>query len=119
MEVIFIYHCLFIFWNIGRIVWENRFKYLNPIEKYSLFFSYQYGDSYHFKRNDIRLMRRFYLDFPIYYHSLNKISWEQFKEILVLNDKDERYFYYYLSLFFNSDLQETKEFISNEYYVRI
>ena len=119
MEVIFIYHYLFIFWNIGKRVWENRDSYLNPIKKYSEFYSYYYGNSYMFTREDIRLMRRFYLDFPIFYKSMNKISWEQYKEILRLDNKKERFFYYYLSIFFNCDINDTKEFISNDYFIRI
>ena len=110
---------VYTFWKIGRLVWNKRSNYFNPIEKFSLIFSYFYGNSYYFDRNDIRLMRRFYLDFPIFYEEMNKISWNQYKEIMILNNKKERYFYYYLSLFFSSDISETKELILNDYYSRI
>lgn len=113
------YQSVYNFWNIGRLVWQKRNYYSNPIEKYSLFFSYFYGCSSLFKRDDIKIMRRFYLDFPIFYNELNNISWSQYKVILSLNDKNERYFYYFLSQFFSCSLNETKEFISNNYYYRI
>jgi len=119
MEVIFIYHYLFIFWNIGKKVWDSRDKCLNPVEKISSLCSYYYGNSHLFNREDVKLMRRFYLDFPIFYNSMSKITWEQYKKILVLNNKEERHFYYYLSIFFNSNLDETIEFITNDYFVRI
>ena len=106
-------------WNIGRLVWNKRESYDNPIEKISLICSYFYGNSFLFNREDIRLMRKFYLDFPIYYESMNKITWNQYREILALDDRKERYFYFYLSIFFSSDLLETKEFILNDYYSRI
>lgn len=64
-------------------------------------------------------MERFYLNFPIYYPKLNNITWDQYKLLLMIEDKKERYFYFYLSLFFNSDIDETKEFINNNYFLRI
>jgi hypothetical protein len=113
------YHSIYNFWNIGRLVWKNRNYYLNPVEKFSIFFSYFYGSSNSFSRDDIKIMRRFYLDFPIFYNDLNKITWAQYKEILVLKSKEERYFYFFVSLFFSSNLNETKDFINNNYFHRI
>lgn len=110
---------IYTFWNIGRLVWNKRNRYNNSIERFSLLCSYYYGNSFLFNREDIRLMRRLYLDFPIYYKTMNKITWNQYKEILTLNDKGERFFYYYLSVFFDSDINETKDFILNDYYSRI
>lgn len=106
-------------WKIGKNVHNNREKYNNVVEKYSDYFSYYFGNSYLFTRDNIHLMERFYLNFPIYYDKLNNISWEQYKLLLKIKDKKERFFYFYLSLFFNSNLDETNEFINNNYYVRI
>lgn len=64
-------------------------------------------------------MERFYLNFPIYYSKLDNITWDQYKLLLMIEDKKERFFYFYLSLFFNSDIDETKEFINNNYFLRI
>lgn len=106
-------------WKIGKNVHSNREKYNNVVEKYSDYFSYYFGNSYLFTRDNIHLMERFYLNFPIYYDKLNNISWEQYKLLLKIRDKKERFFYFHLSLFFNSDFDETNEFIDNNYYVRI
>lgn len=93
--------------------------YENIIDKLSTYFSYYFGNSFLFTRSNIRFMRRFYLQFPIYYSNLENISWEQFLLILNINDKDESLFYFFLVLFFKSNLQETFEFIENNYYNRI
>lgn len=108
-----------IIWKIGKIVYDSKDKYENVVEKVSNYFSYYYGNSSFFTRCNVNLMKRFYLEFPIYYKDLEKISWDQYMLILSLNDKRERYFYFYLSLFFKSDLLETAEFINNNYYFRI
>ena len=47
------------------------------------------------------LMELFYLNFPIYYSKLNNITWDQYKLLFTIDDKEERLFYFYLSLFFN------------------
>ena len=69
-------------WKIGKNVHSNREKYNNVVEKYSDYFSYYFGNSYLFTRDNIHLMERFYLNF-------------------------------------HSNLDETNEFIDNNYYVRI
>ena len=81
--------------------------------------SYYFGNSYLFTRDNIHFMERFYLNFPIYYSKLDNITWDQYKLLLMIEDKKERFFYFYLSLFFNSDIDETKEFINNNYFLRI
>ena len=110
---------LFCFWKIGKIAYEKQYQYDNIIEKLSNYCSYYYGDSQLFTRENIHMMKRFYLNFPIFYNSLQKISWEQFELLLMLPNKKERVFYFYLSLFFHSDYDETFSFISNHYYQRI
>ena len=108
---------LLLFWNIGKKVYENTDYY--AVEKYSTYYSYYYGNSYMFSRENIRFMKLFYICFPIYYKKLNNISWNQYKLLFNINDRKERLFYFYLSLFFNSDLTETQSFIENNYYIRI
>ena len=63
---------LLLFWNIGKKVYENTDNY--AVEKYSTYYSYYYGNSYMFSRENIRFMKLFYLCFPIYYRKLNNIS---------------------------------------------
>ncbi|MBQ9018918.1 MAG: hypothetical protein IJ097_01230 [Bacilli bacterium] len=108
---------LLLFWNIGKKVYEDKSS--NAIEKYSNHYSYYYGNSYLFNRENIRLMKVFYICFPIFYKRLNKISWEQYKLLFKINNRRERLFYFYISLFFNSNFEETNDFITNDYYIRI
>ena len=108
---------LLLFWNIGKQVYED--DGYNTIEKYSNYYSYYYGNSYLFNRENIRLMKVFYICFPIFYKKLNNITWDQYKLLFNISDRKERLFYFYISLFFNSNLDETNSFIENNYYLRI
>ena len=110
---------LYYIWRIGRSIHNKKNKYNNIIQKYSTYLSYYFGNSYFFTIDNIYLMEMFYLNFPIYYSKLNSISWEQYKLLLRIKNKKERFFYFYLSLFFDSDFNETKEFIVNNYFFRI
>ncbi|MBR2828745.1 MAG: hypothetical protein IKE70_05890 [Bacilli bacterium] len=110
---------LYLYWNIGKHAYENKDKCINSIEKYSNYYSYRFGNSYLFTRNRIRMMILFYLTFPIFFKQMENITWNQYMLLLNIEDKKERYFYFYLSLFFHSDYQQTKDFIFNDYYFRI
>lgn len=110
---------LYLYWNIGKIVFEKRNKYLNIIEKTSTYYSYLFGNSYRFTRENIWLMEKFYLTFPIFNKKLEKITWEQYKLLLSINNIKERYFYFYVSIFFNYDYADTRLLIDNNYYLRI
>ena len=109
---------LLLYWNIGKKVYEDK-ETINSIEKYSNYYSYYYGNSYLFNRENIRLMKLFYICFPIFNKKLNNISWDQYKLLFRINDRKERLFYFYTSLFFNSDLLDTNNLIENDYYLRI
>ena len=115
----FIKYPIYYLWQIGKHVYENRNNYNNSVEKYSSFLSYYSGNSYFFSRENIHIMRRLYLSFPIYYDKLNNISWDQYKLLLNIKDKKERFFYFYLTLLFKSDYNETLEFVNNDYFLRI
>lgn len=110
-------YSLLLFWSIGKQVYEDNS--INAVEKYSNHYSYYYGNSYLFNRENIRLMKVFYMCFPIFYKKLNNISWDQYKLLFNINDRKERLFYFYISLFFNSDFDDTNDFINNNYYIRI
>lgn len=110
---------LLLFWKIGKYVYEKQNKYENVIAKCSNACSYYFGNSYLFSRSNIRFMKCFYLCFPIFYDELAKISWEQYIELFNMQSREEFYFYFYLSMFFNSSLGDTKEFIENNYFLRI
>ena len=110
---------LFFYWNIGKNVYEKQNFYDNSVDYYSKYLSYCIGNSYTFSKDNIKIMEKFYLTFPIFYDALNKLSWDQYKLLLNINNKEERYFYYKISLLFNSDLEETIEFINNDYYCKL
>ena len=110
---------LFLFWNIGKIAYEKEKDYENIIEKLANFCSYRFGDSFFHNRENINLMKLFYLSFPIYYKDLEKITWDQYQLLFQIKDKKERFFYFTLSLLFDSDYSETLDFIQNDYYLRI
>ncbi len=110
---------LYLFWYIGKNVYEKRKIYTNIIEKTSTYYSYLMGNSYLFTRENIWLMERFYMTFPVFNKKLELITWEQYKLLLLIRNVKERYFYFYISLFFNYDYQNTLELINNNYFYRI
>ena len=110
---------LIYFWKIGKLVYEKGKLYDDVVERLSNYYSYYFGNSTLFTRDNIKYMELFYLNFPIYYSKLNNITWNQYKLLFSIEDREERLFYFYLSLFFSSNLDETKEFISNNYFIRI
>ena len=115
----YFYNKVFLFWNIGKSVYENQYACGNIVQKYSDYCSYYFGNSIQFTRENIHLMKRFYMNYPIYHSTLNQFSWEQFELLLSISDKKERSFYYTLSVLFQSDYDELLEFINNQYYMRI
>jgi hypothetical protein len=110
---------LFLFWNIGKFVYEKQKLYDNVIAKVSDFLSYYFGTSKFFTRQDIRYMKLFYLNFPIYYKDLEKIQWNQYKILLNVSDKEERYFYFRISILFNNNYSETLNLINNNLFLRV
>ena len=115
----YLYNNVFLFWNIGRSVYEKQSSCPNIIQKYSDYCSYYFGNSIQFSRENIHLMKRFYMNFPIYTSYLEDFSWDQYQLFLKIPNKKERQFYYYLSHFFHSSYEETLDFIGNSYYERI
>ena len=110
---------IYLFWYIGKCVYEKQKIYENAIKKYSEYCSYLFGNSFLFTRENVYLMKRFYLNFPVYYSKLDNISWDQYKLLLMIPNKKERMFYFNLSILFKSDLYDTNSFIMNNYYHRI
>ncbi len=110
---------LVLYWKIGKSVCEKKDFYENVIQRYSDYYTYLFGNSFLFTRENIHFMKKFYLNFPIFYSSLEKITWEQYKLLLSICDYNEMFFYFRLSLLFDSDYNETFDFIKNQYYIRI
>ena len=107
---------LFLFWNIGKNVYKKQKYFENIYEKYSIYCSYLFGMSDFFTRENIRYMKRFYCVFPIYYDSLSRLSWEHYKLLLKVYDREDLYFYYNVALFCNSSMLELKYLINNNYF---
>ncbi len=110
---------LFLFWNIGKEVIEKQSLFDNIVERCSNHYSYTFGNSTLFSRENIHQMKNFYLSFPIFSSRLETLSWEQYQLFLKIQNKKERYFYFSLSLFFHSNYEETLEFLENQYFLRI
>ncbi len=112
-------YTLSLFWNIGKSVYEDENKCENAVKKYADYYSYYYGDSIIFTRENIHIMKRFYMNFPIFHKKLEMISWDQYQLLLRINNKMERSFYFYISLLFHNNYEETLELINNQYFCRI
>ena len=108
-----------LFWNIGKSVYENQKHYNNVFQKYSDYCSYYYGNSLLFSRENIHLMKRFYMNFPIFHKRLSEFTWEMVKLLLRITNKKERMFYYYLSLYLHCNYDELLDLIMNKYYSRL
>lgn len=119
--MIFIYYKnrLFLYWNIGKSVYLEQNTCDNVIEKYSNYYTYLFGNSFQFTRENIHLMKIFYLNFPIFSEKLETLSWEQYCLLLRIVSKKERLFYFYLILLFQFNYLETIDLVNNNYYERI
>ena len=113
------YPSIFFFWYIGKKVYEEKDHCLNVIQRYSDYYSYFYGNSFLFTRENIHFMKRFYMNYPIYYKKLELFSWKHYQFLLSIPNKKERTFYYSLSLFFQSSYEELLDMVYNNYYLRI
>ena len=109
---------IYYFWKIGKFLFDKKSKCLNIVEKTSCFLSYYYGDSNIFSLENINMMKKFYLYFPIYNKYIEKIDWLHYIKILKLSKK-ECYFYYKLVLFCNCDISELEILINNNVFLRI
>lgn len=109
---------IYFFWKIGKFLFDKKSKCLNIVEKTSCFLSYYYGDSNIFSLENINIMKKFYLYFPIYNKYIESIDWSYYIKLLKLNKK-ECYFYYKIVLFCNCDISELELLIKNNIFLRI
>ena len=110
---------IYTLWLIGKEVYYNKTNYNNIFQKYSSYYSYLYGNSYLFTRENIRKMLNLYLDFPIYYSKLENISWRQYSLLFNISSREERFFYFRIMLLFNSNYNDISDLIVNKYYERL
>lgn len=106
------------YWRVGKILFDGKDSCRNIHIKCSDYLSYYYGDSINYSLNNINLMSKLYLYFPIYLNCMNKIRWRSYLEMLKLG-RYECYFYYNLLLFCGDDYDELKNLIDNRIYDRI
>lgn len=107
---------LFLFWNIGKIVFDKQNYCDNSISKYSEYFSYKYGTSCLFSRSNINYMKKFYCCFPIFINQYNLLSFDHYKLLVNVNDIKKRYFYFYVSLFCKYSVDDLKRLINLDLY---
>ncbi len=112
-------YSIFLFWKIGKKVYEKKNFCENSVQKLSDYYSYYFGDSLLFTRENIHFMKRLYLNFPIFFKRMEELSWKQYQLLLLIPNREERFFYFYLVLLFHSNYEEMCSFINNNYYMRI
>ena len=110
---------LILFWNIGKLVFEEQNKFDNATSKYSIYFQYKYGMTECFSRKNIILMKKLYFYFPIFNSTLLKLSWEHYIELLKISVCSKRMFYYKLSIFSMGSSFDLANAIGNCIYERI
>ncbi len=110
---------LILFWNIGKIVFEQQNRVDNPNKKYSAYFQYKYGLTECFSRENIHLMKKLYLFFPIFTDNFLALDWEHYLELLRINDKNKLMFYYRVALFCKCTTLELHHLINSFSYERI
>ena len=64
-------------------------------------------------------MKRFYMNYPIFYKEMTNITWNQYQLLLLIHNKKERMFYYALSLFISADYNELLNLVQNQYFLII
>lgn len=107
---------LFLFWKIGKNVFEGQDLLENAVLKYSTLCTYRYGMSETFSTINVYYMEKFYLAFPIYRDDLNKLSFEHYKLLVDISEMKRRYFYFRLSIFCRSTVDELRFNIINNLY---
>jgi len=110
---------LYSFWNIGKSVFQLQKLYDNIIDKISIRYSYKYGMGFTFSRENIKNMKLFYLCFPIYYDSMNKISWDHYLKLIYIENSDKRNFYFKILMMHPFSYSEFILGLENFFYERI
>ena len=63
-------------------------------------------------------MKLFYICFPVYNNSINKLSWEHYLELIAIKNRSIRNFYFKVCIFCNLSLEELI-YIKNINYYRL
>lgn len=87
-----------LYWNIGKIIvsiqlGENRAKYGDYVlEKLSSKLSKEFGPG--FSLRNMSRMRKFFILYPIWTTVLSKLSWSHYLELIKIDEKSKREFYF-------------------------
>ena len=109
----------YFYWNIGKKIFHLKNTCSNPNEYVSTIYSYTFGNSKLFNRENIIFMKNFYLCFPIYIERFNELSWNHFKLLLKVKNKKDRNLYLWIALFCKSSLEELEIIINHSYFSKI
>ena len=107
---------LFLFWYIGKCVYNKQKLCENVILKYSNYLTYYYGMTNVFSVGNVNYMKKFYCCFPIYVKALNQLSFEHYKLLVDISVVNKRYFYFRVALFCRSSVEELSYLIYNDLY---
>lgn len=72
-----------------------------------------------FSRENIKNMKLFYLCFPTYYSSMNKISWKHYLKLIYIENRDKRNFYFKILMIYPFSYSEFILGLENLFYERI
>lgn len=107
---------LYLFWLIGKYVFQKQESYVNVFLVVSNFLSYYYGMSNTYTRYNIKMMRNFYYCFPNFVSGMNVLHWEHYLRLVTISDAKERYFYFRVAIFCRSNVKDLQWMIDNKLY---
>ena len=110
---------LYLFWQVGKYVFQKQNFCENAVYKYSTLCSYHYGMSDAFSVENVKMMRMFYLCFPFLFPTMKKLKWEHYLELLKVSDTKKRYFYFKTAIFCNGSILDLRDMIYNDFYDKI
>ena len=110
---------LYLFWKVGKYVFEKEKIVENSIDRYSKLCSYHYGSTNIFSRENVRFMKRFYVSYPVFIPVLENLDWEHYVELLRISDRRKQYFYFRLAHFCRISVDCLKSVIDNNFYENI
>lgn len=110
---------LFLFWKIGKCVFEYHKYEENIYTRISDFYSYKYGLDSTYSVDNINCMKLFYICFPIYTKKIEKLSWDYYLQLIKIKNRSMRNFYFKTCIFCNLSLDEFICCLNNKLYERI
>lgn len=102
---------LFLYWHVGKFVFEYQKKYPNTYGKLSSFLQYYFGMTNLFSLKKIIEMERFYIYFPIYNNNLEKLDWDYYLELIKIKNCCLRMIYYKIAIFSECDFDTFKSLL--------